>query len=174
MVYVETALNKCPSCNCAVDSHIMHLTSLLGPGAVKCHWCGTTVQTDRMEWWEMGTQAKTWFFGFSLLYTVLAFFLGGLSTNTALHFLETGRWRDEWGIAEPAFLIGGSAWASLVILVQLYRIRCSVKRNQESTNEPLRGSLLSFQVGGQVKFLLLILIVPAVCWLVHLVTVKMR
>jgi hypothetical protein len=170
-MHVESAYNKCPACNCAVDVHIMHLTSLLGPGAVECHWCGTAVQTDRMEWSEMGPEARTWFLVFSFLYMVLVFFLGGLSTHTAIDFLDTGQWvhRHEWpDIAEPKFLVCGGIWVALVFLIQLYRVRCSLQRDKEAEPKPLRGSLWSFQVGGQAKVLLLLLLIPGACWLIAL------
>ena len=41
-------LIKCPSCGCAVDVHVMNFTTLIGPPAVECHWCGKVVETDRM------------------------------------------------------------------------------------------------------------------------------
>jgi hypothetical protein len=166
LVNVKAAFAKCPSCNCAVDVHILFLSSLLGPRAVVCHWCGTVVQTDRIEWWQMSGLAKWWFFAVSFFYLVLAFLAGGLSINTALHFLETGQWRKDWGINEPTFWIGGGVWAGLVVLIQLYRIARSSKRQNEPEEKPLRGSLLSFQVGGQIKLLVLLLLVPAVCWVV--------
>jgi hypothetical protein len=163
---IEAELLKCPSCKCAVDVHVLGFTSLLGPQAVLCHWCGTAVRTDRMEWWQMALRAKIWFFFASLFYAVLAYFAGGLSTNSALHLLETGQWRKDWGIDEPSFWLGGGAWASLVVFLQFYRITRSLRRRKELEEKPLRCSLLSFQVGGQIKLLILLLLVPAVCWVV--------
>jgi hypothetical protein len=164
LIHVKAAYVRCPSCNSAVDVHFLFLTSLLGPPAVVCHWCGTVVPTDRIEWWQMSWQGRCWFIAVSLLYAVLAIFFGGLSTTTALRFLETGEWRKDWGINEPNFWIGGGIWAGLVVLIQLYRITVSAGRKKEHEEKPLRRHLWSFQVGGQVKFLVLLLFVPAVCW----------
>ena len=146
----------------------MHFTTLIGPPAVECHWCGEVVGTARIEWWEMPWQGKAWFFGLSLLYLVLACLLGGLSTNVALHLLQTGEIRGDWGVAEPTFWIGGGVWAYFVGLIQALRVASSVKRKKPKYQGPLRRSLWSFQVGGQVKVLLLLLLIPAVCWIVSL------
>jgi hypothetical protein len=81
----------------------MSLSSILGPPALKCHWCGASVATDRLEWREMGWFAKTWFFGVSLLYAVLAYFMGGLCTTTAVQLFETGEMRNDWGLSEATF-----------------------------------------------------------------------
>jgi len=166
LIYVKAAFVKCPSRTSAVDVHFLYLSSLLGPSAVVCHRCGTVVQTDRIEWWMMSGRGRWWFFAVSVFYTVLAFLLGGLSTNTALRFLATGEWRKDWGFNEPTFWIGGAAWAGLLVLIQLYRISRSFNTQKENEKMPLRRSIWSFQVGGQLKFLLLLMIVPALCWVI--------
>ena len=114
----------------------------------------------------MGWLGRSWFGAVSCFYAVLAVFAGGLSTDTALRFLETGEWRKEWGFHEPTFWIGGGAWAGLVVFIQLYRIACSSQRKKDLSEKPLQRSLWSFQVGGQGKFLLVLLLVPAVGWVV--------
>jgi|SRR5579872_998745 len=166
VVHVQAAYVKCPACNCAVDAHVLSISSVLGPPAVVCHWCGGVVATGRMEWWHMNWLGKSWFIGISVFYAALAFFLGGLSANTAFRFLTTGEWTNEWGITDPAFRVGGGAWAAVVALTQVYRIICSARRKKELELKPLRWSLLSFQVGGQLKFIILLLLLPAVCWVV--------
>ena len=76
--------------------------------------------------------------------------------------------RDEWGVAEPTFWVGGSAWVYFVGLIQVLRVGSSTKRKKAKNQTPLRRSLWSFQVGGQAKVLLLLLFIPAVCWIVSL------
>ena len=161
-MYVEAAIVKCPSCGKRVDVHIMSITSLIGPAAVECFWCGKVVNIDRIEWWEMNGQAKAWFFGVSLLYVGLGYILGGLSTDIAIRFLETGQWRNElWN-----FGIGGGAWALFVGLIQVYRVGCSLQRRKEIELKPLRRSFWSFHLGGQWKVLVLLMLIPTLCWLV--------
>jgi hypothetical protein len=166
LIHVKTAYVRCPSCNCAVDVHVLFLTSLLGPPAVACHRCGTAVPTDRIEWWQMEWRARCWFFGVSLFYAALALFAGGLSTTTSLRFLETGAWRQDWRMDEPAYWVGGGIWAGLVVLIQLYRVVSSSVRKKKLEEKPMPRPTWSFQVGGQIKFLVLLLLVPAVCWVI--------
>jgi len=175
MASIEVGIVKCPSCNCAVDFHVLNYSSLLGPTAVECHWCGTIVGSDRQEWWQMHSRHKTWFFCVSFVYVILAVFSGGLGTTTGLYFLKSGgHWREEWGLEEPAFWIGGIVWGIIVILIQLYRIRCSLNRNTELEQIPLRRSLWSFQVGGQIKLLVLLFVFPTICWVISYFGMKIR
>ena len=115
----------------------------------------------------MGWRAKSWFLGVSLFYLVLAVLFGGLGTNVGLTFWQTGDWRPDWGMEEPSFWMGGMAWGILILLIQLYRIKCSIGRNNELEKAPLCHSLWSLQVGGQIKILILLLLLPALCWVGH-------
>jgi hypothetical protein len=161
---IQVEFVKCPQCTCAVDGHFFSLTSLLGPAAVECHWCGTVVPTGRIEWWEMGWPAQLWFLGVSLFYIALAGFLGGESSRTALGAWETGEWQGGWGIGEPGFWAGAVAWGGLVILIQLYRVARSLARRGAPQQTPLRHSLWSIQVGGQLKVFLVLILIPFLCW----------
>jgi hypothetical protein len=164
-VHVQVSYVKCPECNVAVDMHLLHISTLLGPPEVECHWCRAGVRTDRAEWWEMNWRVKCWFFAISSLYMVLIYFAGGLSTSEAIHFAQEGEWRQGWGIQEPAFWISGTVWSTLVALVQLYRIHRSLARKMSDEKKPLAGSWWSFQTGGQLKTLLLLLAIPGMSWI---------
>jgi hypothetical protein len=118
----------------------------------------------------MRSAGKIWFFGVSLFYAALAYFLGGASTTDAVSLFKSGKSHDGWGLNDPTFQVGGVVWASLVVLIQLYRIFCSVGRKREAALKPLRWNMLSFQTGGQGKFIVLLMIIPAVCWIVRLIS----
>ncbi len=163
-VHVPTTYVRCPKCDVAVDVHFAHLSSRLGPHAVNCHWCNAVTRTDRMEWSEMDWLLKSWFFGMSLLYMVIVYFAGGLSISEALHFADKGEWKNGWGIEDRSFQISGLIWAGFVGFIQLYRILRSLQRTMNEEQEPLDQSWWSFQVGGQLKVLLLLLLVPGLSW----------
>jgi hypothetical protein len=163
-MFVPFSMTKCPACEKGVDIHFLNITSLIGPAEVRCWGCGDTVKTERLEWQEMPALGKVWFLAVSLLYAVLGYFLGGLSTQTALDFLEKRRWRSEWALHEPAFQIGGVAWATFIVSLQLYRVFRSMKRGRAVDPGPVRGSLWTLEVCGQLKILILLLLIPALCW----------
>jgi hypothetical protein len=164
MHFIEVGFVKCRKCSVAVDAHVMNFTSLLGPRLVTCHWCGATVQTDRIEWWQMRRGAKIWFFVASLIYVILAALLGGLSSRESISLWTTGEMPRGWGLDEPVFWCGAGIWSALIVLIQVYRLKRSLARRHQSEDEPLRRVLLTLQVGGQIKVLALLLLIPAACW----------
>jgi hypothetical protein len=164
---IPLTLVKCPRCNVAVDIHWGDLSTNLGPPAVQCRWCGASAATDRIEWREMGRRRRTWFIFISLLYLVTAFFLGGLSVTSGIQLLKNGMVRKNWGIAEPAFWIGGGFLVVTVCLVQAYRIYRSELRHNRFEPSILRGhALLDLEISGQSKMLQLLLIFPGICWII--------
>lgn len=158
-------MTKCAKCNCAVDFNVLNLCSALGPNVVECHWCGAEVSTGRGEWWQFGSPHKTWYYTVSVIYVITAIFGGGLCTTVGLHFMNNaGNWKKDWGLDEPAFWIGGLVYGTVVALIQYYRVQLSLRRSIEQEGEPLKQSLWSLQIVGQIKFMVLMMVFPAVCW----------
>lgn len=169
MLYFEYTLIQCPACKKVVDFHFMHVSTLLGPPVVECRRCAAVAPTGRIEWWQMEEATKVRFFAISFLYMVLAYFFGGLSMNTALYAMRTARWRSDWGLQEPMFWFGGIAWVVLVIVIQEYRIGRSLKRKDEPEPKAMRQSFWTFQLNGQGKVALLMMFIPALCWVLGVI-----
>ncbi len=170
MAYVQFAYIKCPMCTMLLDMNIMSVKSLLGPPAVRCPKCATTVAIERMEWRQMDGRARSWFVGVSVLYGALAYLFGGMSTNEAAHLLATGRRGRDWAFDEPSFQIGGAAWVAAVLLIQVFRVCCSLLRTDgEGDQEPARRIFFTFDVLGHLKFMILMLLIPFVWWALHFV-----
>jgi hypothetical protein len=96
------------------------------------------------------------------VYLVIAFLLGGLAVTSGLQLLKDGTW-GRWQLSEPIFWISGISCAA-VLLIQIYRIKRSLARHNNSDERILRRPFLSFQVNGQLKTLLVLAPFPATCW----------
>ncbi len=137
MYYIRARMYKCTKCTSAVDMNFFGLSSLLGPPLVVCHRCGETVATDRLEWNEMPRAGKLWFFGVSLFYLALVGFLGGNSFTATVQILRDGTWTRQWLYSGPLFWLGAGLWMAFVVILQTYRVYCSLRRGRAVEHKPM-------------------------------------
>jgi hypothetical protein len=147
-----------------VDLSLLGLSTFLGPPVVLCHWCGHPVETERLEWRQFRRWAKVWFLGVSLLYVILGGLLGGLSFDLTYELSRQGEGPARWRFGETSFIAGCVFWAVLVIVIQAYRVHCSLIRSRLKGVAPLKGSFFSVQLGLHTKALLLLILPPLVGW----------
>lgn len=158
MPTVHFTVYKCPKCKSGADLHIFHVYSLLGPAATECVWCGETVPLDRIEWAEMGFAQRAWYFGISLVYAALAYFLVGGSVDTGLQWL-VNEGSPTWRLNEPTFWISGAVGSLMIVAIQILRVRRS-RRRSIAEEQPLSDSFWTLDLGGQTKVLVLAMLFP--------------
>jgi len=165
MIYIRGTIYKCAKCGSAVDVNFFGISCLLGPPLVVCHWCGEIVTTDRIEWNEMSGVGKLFFFGVSVFYVVVVGLMGAISFDATVQYIQDGACAESLRFSRPTFWLGAGLWAVFVVLLQLYRAFCSRRRARVVEHKPLERSLRSFQIGVQVKCLLLLVLMPFMAWL---------
>jgi hypothetical protein len=160
--------DKCPGCGWTFDSHLLGLTSLLGPEAVYCSGCRIAIQTGRAEWPDLNLRGKVRYLSLSVIYAAVVGFLGGYSYAAAHDFwlripFEPDEPPDFLG---PVFVTGFALWAGGTFLLQGYRVLMSVWRSRRPTGKPSRW-FFNFKRYVQFKFILLLLAIPFAIWLVR-------
>ena len=163
-------LVSCPNCDDTVDAYLGIHTGL-GPPRLKCGRCGKKFPTGRREWPEMSPGRKGWFVFFSLVCICAGAFLAG--AMNALAFRAGYTLKETVALEDPAFtrvmypLVG--FWAVLLILLQGYRVHCSIRRWQRPTRRLPRAPWWSLQLGAQIKVAFVAIGLSVVAFLVGLI-----
>jgi hypothetical protein len=158
--------DKCPGCGWIFDSHILGLTSLLGPEAVYCRTCRVLVRSGRAEWPELTLRGKVRYISLSVIYATIVGFLGGYSYGAVHDFwLEIPHEMDEPpDFLGPVFLTGAALWGGGTLLFQGYRVLMSIRRSGQPGMKPPRW-LFNLQRHVQFKCIALLLLIPFGIWL---------
>ena len=157
---------SCPKCKDLVDAHILGITSGLGPEALECRRCGTTFRSGRREWASLSGRDRVWYVAISLLYAIVAAFLGGMSTAGGVHFLIHGPSATEMDLPAPGLYPGIAMAAILVVAFQCLRVRESTGRAPRGKAAPFRARLANGRLLLQIKVGLLLFAPVILGWLV--------
>jgi hypothetical protein len=160
---------NCPTCGTGLDVHVMGMSSNLGPPVVICHRCKQTVSCERLEWDDMARRTKVFYAVVSIVYTAAVGLLGGMAVQVTATLFREGSmrfpsWSECW--SDPVFWTGAVIYGTLTVLLQIYRVKCSRRRSTTKPGEPFKGLVFNLQRYMQAKVLVLVLIVPAIVWLV--------
>jgi hypothetical protein len=142
---------KCERCGHNTEAHLA-VFSGLGPPRRRCGKCGKSYRNDRREWPELGPWRRAWFVAYSLAAAVAVGCLAGVMSAAAFgagRELSGEVWLGRYWLAG---MLMGVLWGGLVLLLQLFRLSCSVQRF-EAQERVYDGPFWNLQVDVLLKVL---------------------
>lgn len=145
-------------------------TSGLGPNEYTCPKCGTRFDSRRTEWRQKTWKGKAIYLTMTAFYTVLVGTFGAVFTASAIRFIQQGvsaaeypldAWKEFWPLGIP--------FAALLLALQIYRVRASVRRSPAGERTLYRASFWKFHCNPQGIAMFLMLVIPALGWLAGLI-----
>jgi hypothetical protein len=163
---------SCPQCGRYFDFRIgeYDFYYYLGPSTYCCSGCGAIYRSGRTEWKELPLLGKLAFVFFSVVLGCVAGFMGGMCMGIAAYYATHGpAWEipGEWVVGGPWFWVGFTSWATVVLLLQVYRVVRSIQRSAAAQPVPFRTTFFNLQVSLFGKYLSSIFVAPIVGVLVH-------
>jgi len=150
---------RCGRCDHPFDTHFVLGSTMLGPEIVRCRLCRSPLESGRREWHSFSAFQKLKFGFRSLLYATLCAFAFGYIPFTSYYALWDMPRHDTLAFLHhtPFFVLSLVA-ASTVLVLQLWRVRRSYRRDHVPAPHPMARWLLDGDFALQFKALLLLVL----------------
>jgi hypothetical protein len=152
------SVRSCPHCRRGIDTHILGLSSGLGPPLINCRHCRTAIRTGRKEWNIMSTSERARFIIISTLYTIGLGIIGGFSVYLGATALQKGWHTKAVDFTGPILPVGMLLWGGIVTAFQSYRISKSNERVSQNTLAPNSLPQAGVDLDSQIIFCGLLLL----------------
>ena len=146
-MFVLYFVHRCPHCKHFVEAHFFGRTGL-GPAQYICRKCGQPFASRRQEWPQWGGGRRIWYVILSLVYAGVVGFLLMMASAIALSALDLSD-----SVTKTYSRAALFAGAAAVVLLQIFRIRVSIRR-AAAPPLPLRPGFFGLVANLQLQILL--------------------